>query len=242
MWSDAHTHLEQYQPYADYLKRMDIRAIVNSQTPTEWQWNQRALAEAHHVTTSYGVHPWDSDRGVTADDLKCLRAAPVIGEIGLDQEWTAIPLTVQQLVFEKQLALATAWQKPVILHTKAAEREVLETIQHYPTRYLIHWYDCPDYIEDFIQCDCWFSIGPDVDCAPHVQRLARRVPTDKLLLETDGLRSVDWAYGIEREGLPAPERWVAALEASAWVIAELRGTTVEAILTRSAQNLEKFLQ
>lgn len=241
MWSDAHTHLHQHLPYANYLKQSDSRVIVNSQSPVEWQWNQKHLKDAKRVTLSYGVHPWDSVLGLTTEDQSYLAKTPVIGEIGLDQEWTDVPLETQRTVFEQQLAIASSRQCPVVLHTKAAEAEVLDCIQQHPGRYLVHWYDCADYQDDFIALGCWFSIGPDVVTQPDVQALAARIPADKLLLETDGLPAVDWSYGQKREGYPPPDNWPKVLHQSAETVAQLRGTTVDTILALAEQNLETFL-
>ena len=77
-----------------------------------------------------------------------------IGEIGLDNVWCTVDLGVQRTVFERQLAFAQQLGKPVVLHTKGMEREILDTIRYYPKRYLVHWYACPHWLQDYIDLGC----------------------------------------------------------------------------------------
>lgn len=111
---------------------------------------------------------------------------------------TAIPPSYQEERFRQQLDLACTQSKPVILHTKGQEKQIADIIREYPNRYLVHWYSCGSYLENYIEQDCYFSIGPDVwwNCA--VRKTAERVPIQRLLTETDGLSAVKWAYN---EGL-----------------------------------------
>ena len=172
------------------------------------------------------------------------RQADAVGEIGLDREWTDGPLAAQLPVFRAQLRIAAALGKPVILHTKGAEREVLEELRalrdragsgvldspcaqshdrsrtrsrvhpahpahprphvqssgrfhHCPRlrapRIMVHWYDCDDWVDEYIALGCWMTLGPDWSRHQAMRALAAATPIDRLLIESDGLESIAWA-------------------------------------------------
>jgi len=80
---------------------------------------------------SIGIHPWYIDENRLELDLKIIEEklqqpkCLALGECGLDRR-IEIPLAVQIKVFEKQIALAEKYQKPLILHLVAAFDELIE--------------------------------------------------------------------------------------------------------------------
>ena len=141
-----------------------------------------------------GLHPWYSDKREPEELFSWMEKVLVIGEIGMDNVWCDVPLDRQKLVLEKQLKFACEIKKPVVLHTKGQEKEIARIIARYPNTYLIHWYSAKEPPEDYLKLDCYFSIGPDVLWNPAVQKAAVLVPENRLLIETDGMEAVDWAY------------------------------------------------
>jgi TatD DNase family protein len=80
---------------------------------------------------SIGIHPWyinkerlKSDLKMIEDKLK-LEDCLALGECGLDKR-IEVPMTFQIDVFEKQIALAEKYQKPLILHLVGAIDEIIE--------------------------------------------------------------------------------------------------------------------
>ena len=92
------------------------------------------------------------------------------------------------------LAIACQMKKPVILHTKGEEDRIASILPEYPNTYLVHWYSCEEYLDQYLALGCYFSIGPDVLWNPPVRTLADRVPQNRILIETDGMGAVKWAY------------------------------------------------
>lgn len=227
---DAHVHAT--AELLPYLR--GIHCIVNADSPAEFAF----LKENGLPFISAGIHPWKAD--VTAWDAMepILRKAPVIGEIGLDSEWCSVDMDTQRRVFRRQLELAAALQRPVILHTKGMEREIVDTIRDYPNRYLVHWYDCEHHLKEYIALGCLFTVGPDVLLNPKVERLARTVPLDRLLIESDGIEGMAWGQGRDL----SPADYPAAMQRHLEAVAELRGMTAEALLRRMAENLNTFLK
>ncbi|KJY61375.1 TatD family hydrolase [Lactobacillus apis] len=190
MLIDAHCHLASNQELAQLQIKQQIKAIINCQTPEEWQINSKLTM--HMQPLSFGIHPWDVNKLKFEEIVPYLKLADAVGEIGLDSVWTKNDMALQTKTFRKQLAWAAKKQKPVILHTKGCEKEILAIIRQYPNNYFVHWYDCRKYQKDYIDLDCYFSICLDIIDNPAVIKLAQSVPLDHLLIETDGLNSVEW--------------------------------------------------
>lgn len=149
-----------------------------------------------------GIHPWSADSFSMEKMEPILTSCPVIGEIGMDSVWCDTPLATQEHVFRRQLTLAIHQKKPVILHTKGEEARIASILKEYPGKYLVHWYSCDRYLEDYLALNCYFSIGPDVFWNPAVRAVAKRVPIDRLLIETDGMGAVRWAWEEQPEQEP----------------------------------------
>lgn len=231
-WIDGHLHVtKELLPYLE-----EVRCLANADNPEEY----RLLKEAalSDMTISAGIHPWKADAISWAEMEPVLREAPVIGEIGLDNVWCAVDMKVQRAVFCRQLALARQLQKPVVLHTKGMEREILDTIRQYPNRYLVHWYACESWLSEYIGLGCWFTVGPDVMLDRNVEKLARTVPIDKLLIESDGLEGIGWGQGRTLTATDYPT----AMEQHLQAVADLRNMGKEVLAAQMERNLDEFLR
>lgn len=212
-----------------------VRCIANADCPAEDTFlNQADLPD---MVISVGVHPWKADVAPWDDMEPLLRNAAVIGEIGLDNVWCTVDLEVQRAVFRRQLELAQALRKPVILHTKGMEHEILDTIRRYPNRYLVHWYACADWQQDYMDLGCWFTVGPDVALDRDVARLAQAVPLDRLLIESDGVDGIAWGQGTTL----TPADYPAAMDRHLHTVAALRGLSLADLSAVLLQNLDTFL-
>lgn len=234
--SDAHCHDDDAGVLTAAQRRLNVAAIVNCATPAEWVRNQARVGASQHL--SFGVHPWGSADFDEAALRPYFALAPVIGEIGLDSVWTKVPQAVQRPVFEAQLRLAAQLQKPVILHTKGEEAACLALVNRYPNRYFVHWYSRTDWQADYIAAGCYMSIGVDVLTDPAVQALAKAVPADRLLLETDGLESVAWAW----QRPVTIDEYASVLRRLTTAVATLRETSPVSVATQARANLTRFLR
>lgn len=227
---DAHVHVT--AELLPYLTK--VRSIANADSPEEY----RFLKQSGLPCISAGIHPWKADVTDYAEMEPILREAPVIGEIGLDSVWCDVDMDIQRRVFRRQLELASHLRKPVILHTKGMEREVLDTIRNYPNRYLVHWYACGAHLAEYIALDCLFTVGPDVLLDGDVETLARTVPVHRLLIESDGLEGIAWGQGRTLSPADYPD----AMQQHLHNVAKLRKMTAEALLCRMEENLNRFLK
>lgn len=213
----------------------DVRCIANADSPEEYYF----LTQSHlsGMIVSAGIHPWKADCTAWAEMEPILRQAPIIGEIGLDNVWCSVDLEVQRTAFRRQLELAQQLDKPVVLHTKGMEREILDTICRYPNRYLVHWYACPHWLQDYIALGCWFTVGPDAALDRDVAHLAQTVPLDRLLIESDGLDGIAWGQGVTL----TPADYPAAMQRHLHTVAALRGLSADALSSILPHNLDTFL-
>ena len=201
----------------------------------------------------FGLHPWYADQWKVEDMMPYLEKCQVIGEIGMDSLWCNVPLKRQKEVLEKQLQIAAEWKKPVVLHTKDQEREILELIKKYPNTYLVHWYSADHDLDGYLDLECYFSVGPDVIWNPAVQQVAKRVPENRILLETDGMDAVKWAweegqknqnYAIEeqenlQETTQSQQKAISvrsALYETAHMAAKLRNVPIETLIAQTTDN------
>ena len=237
---DAHTHVTSEQ---DLKERIDhhIVSLINHSDP---ETIDSFFSRIHppFLIPSFGLHPWDADKRSFQEMEPFLQKVPVIGEIGMDNVWCDVSLSSQSKVFESQLELACDLKKPVILHTKGQEKEIADIIRRYPNRYLVHWYSCKDHLQDYIDQGCYFSIGPDVWWNPATRNVARKVPLNRILTETDGLNAVQWAYDEapdERKGslLHVPDTTKKSLNLVIETVSEIRKIDKDQLKKTAYSNL-----
>lgn len=237
---DAHTHME--DPFT-MKERMEagIFSLVCTLNPREAAMALR-LAEkpeyARLLLPTFGIHPWHAG-GCNLQDVKpWLLACPVIGEIGMDSVWCSVPLEAQEKIFREQLAFACEEKKPVILHTKGQEQRIAAILKEYPNTYLVHWYSCGEYLSAYLELDCYFSIGPDVGQNQAVQKTAAAVPLNRILVETDGMGAVRWAFEGRND---CPENPAQALRNTLQTVAAIRRIEVKKLTEQVRNNLSAFL-
>lgn len=199
---DAHTHIDLTEreaaiELAEELAENGLWQLVTATTPRDCASVLDLAKASPRIIPTCGLHPWYADAFDLSLLEECLQRVPIIGEIGLDTVWTEVSLAVQLEAFVYQLQLAAEIGKPVILHTKGAEAEVLQWLKRFmPPKVMLHWYSGDaKYLADYVDLGCYFTLGPDINTNPVVQTVCQAVPLDRLLTETDGVEAVAWARG-----------------------------------------------
>jgi TatD DNase family protein len=205
MLIDAHTHLDMYGDKLDSalaeIEKYRIFCLSNSMDLNSYDRALDLSRKCRYIIPSFGIHPWSAfNHAENLDDFTdTVRKTPMIGEIGLDYHWveneTHYP--AQREVFEFFLAAAKALDKTINLHTKGAEKEILDLLIRYDIpRAIVHWYSGPlDIFNKMIDRGFYFTIGCEVSHSEVIQDLARRVPLELLLTETDNPGGVQWLTG-----------------------------------------------
>ena len=111
-----------------------------------------------------------------------------IGEVGLDHYWVPAELWDQQeQVFRRLVRLAMAADKALIIHTRKAEQRAFEVlVEEGAERVVWHCFSSKVRLGQRIaEHGHWLSLPANIGKAQNFQRLAERLPRDKVLLETD---------------------------------------------------------
>jgi TatD DNase family protein len=153
------------------------------------------IAESHHwIYTSVGVHPHDAikveERHYSLiEELAAHPRVLGVGETGLDYYYDNSPREIQREVFRKQLTLANKLNLPVIIHTRAADEDTISLLRETgASRGVLHCFTSGEKLADFaLELGFYISFSGIVTF-PKAQTLAataRRIPLDRILVETD---------------------------------------------------------
>lgn len=245
MIPDAHAHIGSIGEVMERV-REQIPTLLSISKPDEAEHILHLTGEkqiADIIIPTYGIHPWYADRYTLNEMRIYFDQCRIVGEIGMDNIWCDIPISIQQKRFEEQLQLASSQKKPVILHTKGMEREIGMVLPSYSNTYLVHWYSASHSLERYLDLDCYFSIGPDVWWNEAVKHVATYAPLNRLLIETDGMGAVCWAYEEAPAGTDCrlvPRSIGEALEQILEETARIRGIEREELAVQVRNNFWNF--
>jgi TatD DNase family protein len=238
MLIDAHAHLDKYgeelQQAVEEIEKHRILTIGVSMDLPSYQRNLEIAEMSGLVLPTFGVHPKRAPE--YADRLSELgpwiERSPAIGEIGLDFHWVedSTHYPAQKKVLEYFLAAAAEQKKIVNLHTKGAEKEILNQLERYDIkRPIIHWYSGPlDTFRALVDHGAYFTVGVEVFYSEHIQTIASELPLNQLLTETDNPGGLKWLNGTL--GIPQVVKQVIQ------AIAEIKKTAPEAIIQTVEEN------
>jgi TatD DNase family protein len=209
---DCHAHLDHFEG-ADLERALEqiaerrILTIGVSMDPQGYERSLQIASQSPFVVPALGVHPWNAPRH--AGDLPRLEdlvaEAPMIGEIGLDHHFVDDPALYhdQLWVFEYFLAKAAEQNKTVNVHTKGAEADVVAAMRRFrPPRVIVHWYSGPiAQLDELVESGAFFTVGVEIMSSDEIRRVAREIPADRLLTETDAPGAGRWLSGVA--GMPA---------------------------------------
>ncbi|PIF34815.1 TatD DNase family protein [Flavobacterium sp. 9] len=157
---------------------------------------------------SIGIHPWyikedqiDADLKIIEEKLQTKNCL-AIGECGLDKR-IEVPLEKQIFVFEKQLALAEKYKKPVVIHCVAAFQEVIAIKKKLKISVpmIIHGFSKNSQIaEQLIKAGFYISFGKYLLRNPELKSVFLNVPNDRFFLETDTIEEgISQVYDLASE-------------------------------------------
>ncbi|MCF7827131.1 MAG: TatD family hydrolase [Candidatus Marinimicrobia bacterium] len=202
------------------------------------------LAEDHpQIFAAVGIHPNDCSKAPKnwekeIVDMLSHPKVVAVGETGLDYYWDDSPAELQKIFFRDHLDLALATGKPVIIHNREADQDIVQQIlEHGNTRGVFHCWPAP-----------WEIAKPLLDKGYHisftgtvtfkkneaVQDVATRMPLDHLMLETDSPFLTPVPHRGKRPNEPKYIPHIAEK------IAALRGMTVDEIAKTTTNNAEIF--
>jgi TatD DNase family protein len=197
---DSHTHLDFCEPpNAELVAAADAAGVTRLVTVgTNGASCRAALAAAEdfpQVYVAIGRHPNEATGFDDADlaELQALAAhekCVAIGETGLDYYRDYAPVADQRRAFEAQIELARATDKPLVVHTRAAEDDTLALLGERAAgvRVILHCFSMADRVQECLaHPNWWFSFAGNATY-PKAQALraaALAIPAGRLLVETD---------------------------------------------------------
>ena len=203
---DAHTHLDQYTAaelpeVLTQIEQIPCKTWAVSMDLESWEHTQAIAQKSPHILPTFGIHPWNAHLYVERlDELdEPIQQSRHIGEIGLDFHWVEEKerWPMQEIVLDYFLKKAATQNKIVNLHTKGAERLVLEKLKQFKVEQaIVHWYSGDvETFDEMAAYGCYFTFGVELLFSEHIQALAKRCPAGRLLTETDGPGGLEWLNG-----------------------------------------------
>jgi TatD DNase family protein len=195
---DTHCHLDLVDDVDGALTRARAEGLTRIATVgTDGGSIRRALALARandEVFAIVGRHP-NSARGFddpALDEIEDAAADPLaraIGETGLDYYRDYSPREDQQRAFAAQLELAARTRLPVVIHTRQAEADTFAMLREHARHVtvVLHCFSSPDRLEECVERGyvCSFAGNVTYPKSRDLQRAAKQVPDELLLVETD---------------------------------------------------------
>ena len=241
---DAHSHLDRYGEELEAalaeIAEDRIFSVATSMNIPSYRRNAEIAGRCPFVLPIFGVHPWNATGYVEhLDDLEApIESSPMLGEVGLDRHFVkhASRFPDQHRIFEVFTRAAAEQDKVLNLHTTGAEREVLECLDRYHIeRAIIHWYSGPlEILEELIARGYYFTVGIELGLSSKIQEIAGRIPSDRLLTETDNPGGAKWLMGTV--GMPR------AIKDVIRALAEVKATTPENVADTVRTNFRRLVK
>lgn len=248
---DSHCHLEDERFVGEVdgaLARMAqagvLRCILaGSDIPTSEKI--AGIAQAHaNVFGVVGVHPHEAktfDAQTLSTLLTMLSQTRIVGvgEIGLDYHYDHSPRDVQRDVFAKQLDFAYEQGVPAVFHVREAHGDVTDIFRAHSARLpagVLHCFTgSVESAREYLRMGFYISLSGSVTFqnAHHLHEVARYVPLDRLLVETDSPYLAPVPMRGQRNE-PAYVRFVAQK------IAQLREIPLDEVIANATANTERL--
>ncbi|MBN1827904.1 MAG: TatD family hydrolase [Deltaproteobacteria bacterium] len=250
MLIDSHAHLtlpEFHDTLDETLNRawqQGLSAIITVGIDERDSFRAVGLAERHdRIFATVGIHPHDVKNigHSTYEKLKILAANDKVvayGEIGLDFFRNRSPREEQLRRFGEQLEIAYDAGLPVVIHDREAHGETMAMLKPWKAklRGVLHCFsgDC-SLATAFIDLGFYISIPGAVTFskAVEMQEVARRIPLDSMLVETDA----PFLAPVPFRGRNNEPSYIVH---TAQRIADLRKTSFAAVASATAHNAENL--
>ena len=267
-WLDTHVHLDAPEFAADVVavrERARDRGVSCCVIPAvQVKDFARAKALAHQFGDAYalGIHPMYVGKALDEDLIALDKALSenrddphlvAVGEIGLDYfvpELNEEPLkSRQEFFYKEQLKLAKKHGLPVILHVRRSADQLLKALREVQgLAGIAHAFNGSEQqARAFIALGFKLGFGGALtyDRATHLRELAKALPLEAMVLETDAPdMPPHWIYRTAEQrsqGLAQGRNESGELPRIAEVLAELRGISVKALAEQARVNSLKAL-
>ena len=243
--SHAHLYLCEASTEAIVQRALDVGVSAMVNVGIDLQKSQLAIDEADKFESVYatvGIHPCEA-RSFDLNTIEALTQLAThpkvvaIGEIGLDYYHDDSFKAIQTEALNAQMALARLLAKPVIIHTRHADEDIVEIMKAYPdVRKVFHCFaSSPEVAQTLDGENTFFSFTAMVTFAKKgkVINALKWVPIDKLMIETD----CPYLAPASRRGTQNEPSFLPELVAR---IAELKSISPEDVVLQTTQTAMGF--
>lgn len=247
---DTHAHLDDCAFDADRdatlerARQAGVRAILNiAYRPEIWPASVALRAAHPDIQLAAGIHPQDAGTFVAADAdtlaQRLLATLPLaIGEAGFDFARSGPSAAQQEAAFRWQIELAQAANLPLVIHQREAADQLMRELDRWPEleQVVLHSFDGGDRLADWTLERGYFVGVGGLATRPRSGELRsalRRIPRERLLLETDSPYLAPPGSGSRRNE-PANLPLIAELLAPLW---DLTGPELCAATANNAQRV-----
>ena len=252
MFVDSHCHLnykglvEQQAEILARARESGVSAMLNIST-REREWDE-VIGLAEHETdvwASVGIHPHEADHHIGMDSAKLIAKSAhprviAIGETGLDYYYDHSDRAQQCTSFREHIKAARETGLPIIIHTRDAEADtsaiLTEEMEAGDFPGVIHCFTASaDFARTALNLGLYISLSGIVTFknAKDIQDVAKWLPEDRLLVETDS----PFLAPIPHRGKTGEPAFVAD---TARFVAQLRGVTDEVLAQQTSDNFYRL--
>lgn len=246
MFVDSHCHLDRLdktpEELLDVLNFARNRGIEHflcvSVSVKDFPAMLDTVKDFKDVSVSCGVHPLHQEDACSYDDLLNMAdndEVVAIGETGLDYFYSAETKAVQLTSFVDHIKVANKLNKPLIIHTRDAQDDTINLLKQHKapsTRGVLHCFtETWEMAQAAIELGMYISISGIVTfkTATELQEVVKKIPLDKLLIETDS----PWLAPVPYRGKPNQPGFVREVGE---FIADLKGITVDELAKITTDN------
>lgn len=197
---DSHAHYNDQkfdinrEEILQLLPSKGIDKVINVGANIKESHESIKLAQDYnYIFASIGIHPLNIDNLPTnyisdLDNLSKQNKVVSIGEIGLDYHYKNYNPEKQQNIFKEQLSLASDLNLPVIIHSREADKDLIDILKKFKLRGVIHCFSGSLEISQIL-INMGFYLGftgviTFKNNNKHI-KILENIPIEKMLIETD---------------------------------------------------------
>ena len=247
---DTHAHIDMLEaPIELTLQLMKDFGVKKAVIPSvEVSSMEKVIAAAEADENSYamiGIYPSEAKTYTQEVEDRMIELAKnhkvkAVGEIGLDYYWDKSFVDLQKEVYVKQILLANKLNLPIVIHDREAHKDAYDLLLEYnqSSKALFHCFSgSVEFMRECVKKGWYIALGGVVTFknAVKMKDVAREIPLDKLVLETDSpyLTPVPFRG---KPNTPAYVRYVAE------EIANLRQMPLNELIDITTNNAERFFE
>ncbi len=251
-WIDTHAHLNHPYPftletYLENAKQNGVQTIVTIGTElADFDVIEKLASTYENVYYTVGIHPHEASHykheldSVLLKHLKNSKCV-AIGEIGLDYYYNHSNHADQKIAFEAQLNIAEQVEKPIVIHSRDGEADLLAILEKHCARLspkiknrpgVIHCFSgTRNFAMESLRLGFYISISgiATFKSAEDIRQTIKDVPLDRLLLETDA----PFLAPIPYRGKPNQSSYMIE---TAKVVAAMKSVSLEELSQKTTQN------